>query len=254
MNMMSKLLLTFWLINCSCNNIIKESLRKDDLRAYKVKQTFPQFNERGKLMAYSEMIVKVFYYQDMKLYQLSYRFDSITESKTRYSEDREHFFIYREGETHGIDYDKYKSPFGKKISCDSLFMNEWIVVNNIYGIFLMSTPIEMPGFKKVKSNNIEVAYSFRDKYDSTKILAACYLKFDDKLKNNNVSLSRQLDSAFNSKLCNATFKYYKTLWEGKGVNSDEYESNCSLEEIQVDNLKVVMSLFSRFKGDHKVMF
>lgn len=248
---MFKLFILLVFIPCSCNTVTRDIVSKEDIRCFKVNQTFPQFNEQGKLMAYSEMFVKVYYYQKMNLFELSYRFDSTTENKTRYSEERQHYFIYNEGETHGIDYDMYKSPVGKKISCDSIFMYEWIVKNNIYGIFLLSTPLEMPGFKKVKSNNIEVAYSFRDKNDSTKILAACYLKFDDKLKNINVSLSRQLDSTFNSKLCNATFKYYKTLWEGKGVNSDEYESIFSLEEVPVDNKKEIMRLFSRFISDSK---
>lgn len=249
---MFKLFILLIFIPCSCNKGARDLVSKEDIKCFKVKQTFPQFNEHGKLMAYSEMFVNVFYYQDMNLYQLSYRFDSTTENKTRYSEDREHFFIYKRGETHGIDYDKYKSPIRKKISCDSLFMFEWIVKNNIYSIFLLSTPLEKHNYKILKSNTMEVAYSFRDKNDSTKILAECYLKFTNKLKNIDVSLSRQLDSAFNSKLCNATFKYYKTLWESTGVNSDEYESNFSLEEVPVDNKKEIMSLFSRFLIDSKI--
>lgn len=236
---------------CACSSIPKKANYYIDLKCMEAKQTFPMLNEKGKLFGYDEMYIRVYYYKDLKMYELPYRFDSIRDDVKIMSQDRKHFFVLKQGSTFGIDYNKYKQIGIKKCSVDSIFKFEWIKQNNLFNAFLLSSPLRI-SFNQNKDSGVKRAvYVFRDKTDTSRKSGYSYLKFSDKLSNYDVSLSKQLDSIYNMKLCNAKFIYLKQELGKTGEFTDQYESNFSLEEISVKNTQEILSYFNQYMNDIK---
>jgi len=182
------------------------------------------------------------------MYNLFYQFDSSSDNDTLpISELRDHYFVYTNSDSIGIDYDKYKKVINRKVTIDSLFKFEWIAQNKLYPIFTVNSTQLLSSEFNDKTGILKETYSFRGKKDST-INGTLFLDFTNNLKGIHVSLSKELDSIKNMKLFKVrVISNARRMTDG--IYLDKFEQTHDLNEVPVLNREEVMSYFERYKKD-----
>jgi hypothetical protein len=229
-------------ITCCSNS----SLKTSEITSEKVTQVLPNLDNENKLMSYDTSSVQMYFYKNLVLYELSYRFDSIVNNKTLISEDRTHYFVYEKGKTFGFDYDEHKSIYKKRISLDSIFKFEWIAQNKLYPLFLDNPTLLVSSHKNQDSGTLHEKYIIRYKND-TSTTGTCSLSFSNNLKDVRYSISKELDSIKNMKLY--SFKTERYAGYIQGIYVDAYITSTLLEKVSVSNPKKIMSYFNMYRKE-----
>ena len=230
----------------------------------------------------------IYYYSDMTMYRISYSYDSMVPlyngrdrmadelnvknekpdkanhrdrttdtiyisepRKSVCSEERYHFVVFKNGSNSGYNYDNHDGPLFHKsgwVKIDSILKyqrgKERQLCNAIttYPSKLVSSSIEKD------QGTMQQVYDIWDSTNTNK-LATYTFDYNNSFRAVDASLSKQLDSLNNSKLCHAHSSWYEAAFKKCGFKIDKFEMDYSLSEITVANVEEVMGYFNRFLAD-----
>ena len=212
------------LIGCGYAFSDKQKLNPRQIKAISVSQVFPLLNDKGKLIQLDTGNVKIYYYEKIRLYNLSYRFDSLGEDgeKVVLSETRHHFFIYHSDSSYGYSYDSRFTPSIQRVAVDSVFQGEWIVMTKLYPIYTDNITELMTMKRNPDSDTIYESYLLKHK-DTGKEYGTFFLGYVKKDSTIPYSLCKELDSIKQMRLFKIQVKYYREYLDAYKITVDSRE-------------------------------
>lgn len=217
--------------------------------AVHVTQVFPEFDlKTGKVLGYDTSSASIFYNKDTLLFKLPYFYKESWNDTFKISGTRYHYFVYRRGNSSGVDYDDNKFPNGRFIPTDSALKHEWVAHPDIYSMIKNNDATLISKKKNKNSGELFEVYSIKGKTDSI-LSGSLLLSFTKGLKNIPYSLSNELDSIENMKLYKATIILDERYFQDYNITMNKYEISYLLEEIPFINEDEIMNYFVRFRTD-----
>jgi len=236
----------------SCCNLSskKHKENQNEIKGIILTDNFPLIDKTGKLESYDTLVTKIYYYRDLTLYQLSYHYDSSVENVSLKSETRHHYFVHKNGDVYGYDYDEHKPQSGSRISADSLFKKEWCMLINPYPILIKNNVVLISSQQNADSGILEETYLIKGKSDTT-MSGTVFLSFSNTLKNIDYSLSRELDSIKKMKLYTVRMVNNSRYIKDYNITLDRIEQRYTLKEIPVIiNYSEIKGYFDRYDADN----
>jgi len=189
-------LVCIWILSCSLNK------QKDQLPISCIEGTnlFPKIDTSGKVSGYDTGIVRAYSYGNMRLLETTYFSHEYRPDRSFISEKRTHRIVFEKGSEYGYDYDDKRVPVRRKVKMDSVFNYEWITANRIYPIVARNLTKITSKIEDKDAGTLAVEYEILNKNDSS-VMGYLKLLFCKNFAKNDFSLSKELDSVYNSKLC-----------------------------------------------------
>lgn len=234
-----------FLIYICCNLFINKSeniTNCDSIRSFKVTQTFPIINNKGKLLSNDTMIAWVYYYRDQILYNSAYEFNfNNSGGIIERTELRYRYFVYTKGCMYGSLFDKYESQYNKQVLVDSVLNAEW-TVQSIFDPFINNSLTLLSTNKDMHSGKLNEKYSIRGKED-TSINGTVELNFSSTMGKGGFSFSQNLDSIRNMKLYRVFIVNNSRYIKEYGITLNRIEQFSDLEEVPVKNREEILKYF-----------
>lgn len=232
----------------SCCVSLTNKSNNNEITGIELKHNFPIIDEKGRLLYYDTVNTKIYYYKDLTLYQLTYRNDSLFENNLVKSEVRTHYFVHRKNKKFGYDYDEHKRIFTSKLSADSLFNAEWFNKVNPYQILLFNESVLIASQNNTDSGELKETYTLKAKGD-TSMQGTCILVFKKSFNSSSFSLSKELDSMKQMKLCKFELVNNARFMKDKGIYLDKIVQIHTLEKITNLNFELVKRYFEQYLKD-----
>jgi hypothetical protein len=227
----------------SCNNTKNAS--SDKIEGYQIYRSLPMPNAEGAITQYDTGSIQVYYYKNLTLMKLYYYYTNEDENGviTIENELRNRFLVFKNGESYGYDFDTRNKPEKTKVVLDSTLKNEWVVRNDLSGLFknFKVTLVE----NRLKGDSLVRVYKIYEP-SSGKPVADCQLKYSKKIPPIGLSICKQLDTVNNMKLYYYTHTINPEFIRGQGITSGEFRSEYHLSKINVKNHSEIYRYFESF--------
>ena len=218
--------------------------QENNIRGFKITENFPLINDKGKVLRYDTFSTNIYYYKNQVLYYSSYHFDSTANDILITSEKRHYYFVYTKGKRYGYKYDKHKGIFEIKGLIDSSLNNEWTSKISFSPILSGSKMTQRIRSYNSDSGILNVEYTIKGIND-TSMSGIFSLWFNDKIKGIDYSLSSELDSMNNAKLCKVRILNNPRYIKEYNFSLEKIEQAFDLEEIKIKNEKELLYYFER---------
>jgi hypothetical protein len=214
-----------------------------DIRCEKITETYPIIQPGGTIAGYDTTSVKIYYYKNLKLYDLEYHFDSSHNGELIVSENRRHYLLCRDGDSTGYDFDDHKSAEKRKVQMDSVYSLEWVFNANLKRSIFANNLTKLISSKENRDSGIITEqYSLTGKEDTLMKGFAVFL-YSTKLKDFVFSLSNELDNAKKAKLFKVNTITYAHFVKEEGFTVESIETSYLLERESVQNPAFIKKLF-----------
>lgn len=175
--------------------ISQQSNHNSDISGVRISERLPIQSDTG-IIHYSNGTVDIYTLATIKLYKMSYKFDSVGPNNKLVQETRFRIFVCDTVTNLGYEFNPQNLSSKKQISRKDALKNQWFVITDLYPIFL-NFKVRVVKSKRDKNELYEV-YEFRHKKDNA-LIETWKVNYSDKLKTVNETLCRQLDSTKKTK-------------------------------------------------------
>jgi hypothetical protein len=235
-------LIIIFILFCSC---IKSNKKlRGNITRIKVTYVSPDRVIENKGVSFiSEFYIS--YWGKYTIYELPYHITNEIDNVLIYDSTKYEFFICKKNKTTGYLLKNLNDSFAKKIAGDSIIATRAMAGGdgNQFGF----TDIEIKSINKL--SDVEPV-TYRYLFDSA-FYDSAYLSYKNELKNIEFSLSKTLDSTYNSKLCKIQlFIKHDTLGILPNLK-DFYINSFEISDAPSKNEQALKDLFERFIQDEK---
>jgi hypothetical protein len=213
----------------------------DSLTCIRVSNIVPVFDQGGKLITYDSSVVLVYFYKDMRLYDLDYLFDSTREGRVVLSERRRHYFGFQKGKDTGYDFDMYKSAVKIPVSVDSMMEVQWIARNDANSI--LSANVHTMESSKRDGDSLRQTYTLRNKSDSSVIGTVNFVFAKGIPDAVDISLSKHLDSIAGMRLVRSKFVSFERFARIYNMTLPQFEMSNEMSVVPIKNRDEILSYF-----------
>ena len=215
-----------------CSNKTTSKIFGDEIKGYRiihsVSPAMGLFNPDLKRSDTAE--AKIFFWKDQVIYFAShvnyYSKDGIRADKI---EKQEFVFVHSKNSDKGYYYDVFRQSQARIVDVDSFLRFEWFAQIKIYPIFLVSDNFLIS--KKSGDNGKEEMYQLKGRGEDSSKMGSSTLLYDNKIRDNRISLSKELDSLSKMKLIRVKTITNARFIPGPNINLPRFEIAYWLEEI-----------------------
>ncbi len=237
--MSRKYMILVWITSCCCIAFCQSTSKQDELQGVKVSQVAPILDTLGKLVRYDSDTVEIYYSGNIRLYYLSYQFDSVDliTKESYLSEKRYHYFIYNIDSAYGHDFDVHRSLTKKRLRVDSLLHWQWTPSVNVYPIITVNKTHLLNAFSNLDSGTTHEWYAFSN--GDTTAHGTVFFGYSKKLNDLPYSLSREMDSIKQMKLYKVRYTQDPRHIKEAGITVDKVNSEYNLERITAIRSEII---------------
>jgi hypothetical protein len=146
-----------------------------------------------------------------------------------------------QGASYGYDYDKHRNPEKLKVRVDSILHNEWIIRNDLYGMFRYGRPILIS--ETLSKDSLKQTYRMFDTGVAKRPMVECKIAYTKLIPHIGISICSPLDTLKNMKLCYFEFTADTDYIRSKGIKQGVYKSEYHLRKIAVNDKNAILRYF-----------
>lgn len=252
-NFLCSLIFTVVLIQACSVTVSKKT--ETQLTGVRVSQDFPMIGHTGKVINLDTSTVEIYYYKNQILYKIGVDYfpkvynlndpDTAYFSDTRNLKTRYYYFIYSKGDKYGYISNEDKKFDLEKAPVDSVLRNQWFLQRKVnytkdsVSKFIIGTIYETKNF----DSGIFRKYLLFVPKEEGKTSGTDYWEFRDELKKFPYSISPELDSMYNSKLCKTISVSFPKYFKKQDFMLDTVKTFFNMEEIKNIDTGKIMNYF-----------
>ncbi|SKA15341.1 hypothetical protein [Sediminibacterium ginsengisoli] len=216
-----------------------------EIKAVSVTYLFPLIDNAGKFIRHEVFDVNIYAYKDLRLYEMPFWELGIKGEYERPPLKHEVYYLYKVGDTIGFKSENHEKLFNLCIPIDTFMKQSWFSNENFnqYSLFKDSY-MKLISIKKDSiTGAVEEIYDAKEKEDTTST-ARCYFLYKPMIHSFGITLSRELDSIKQMRLCRVKVMNNPRLYKNLLIETAPLEFR--LDEVPVEVPERYIKLFNMY--------